>query len=428
MKTRSGAVLLALALAASAAAQPPAPGGPAASFETPPTLAASDVAPAALLRGPHHTVAESVPTDGWTTRFTIRSDFGTFEAAGREMLKTRVEEVDALARLDEISRTSVFAESAKKAATKPVRAVKAVVDDPVETAKGIPAGVGRFFKRTYRKAKKGVENAKDAKADADARERGEDVPVAPGPDAGQSRGAAAGDVAKDVFGWNSARRQWARRLAIDPYTTNPQLSEKLDDVAWAAFSGGFAIGVAMPGLPGPVGTVQTASQLVWELSPVDLEARNEKSLSLMGIEGRTVRDFFRNGWFTPTLQTRVVTALEALHGVAGRRDVIATAAIVPSEEEARFLVGAVELLARLHAKERPLERLAVEEGMVSGRDRRDAVVLPIPDDYVSWTEEIAGVFEGYRAGPRAVFLAGRLSPRARQEVTAQGWSVGEDVP
>jgi hypothetical protein len=421
MKTCLAAVL-ALAAAGTAVAQTlPA-------FEDPPTLAASDVAPAALLRGPHHTVAESVPTDGWTTRFTIRSDFGTFEAPGRAMLKTRVEELDALARLDEISKTSVFAESAKKAATKPYRAVKAVVEDPVETAKGIPAGVGRFFKRTYRKGRKAVENAKDAKADADARERGENVPAAPGPDQGQSKGAVAGDAAKDIFGWNSARRQWARRLAIDPYTTNEPLSEKLDDVAWAAFSGGFAIGVAMPGLPGPVGTVQTASQLVWDLSPVDLEARNERALSLMGIEGRTVRDFFRNGWFTPTLQTRLVTALEALKGVAGRREVIVTAALAPSEEEAQFLVGAVEMLATLHEKDVPLERLAVDEGMVSGRDRTDAVVLPIPDDYVSWTEEIAGVFEAYApARAKGVWLAGRLSPRAKDAAGALGFAVHEDV-
>ena len=77
------------------------------------------------------------------------------------------------------------------------------------------------------------------------------------------------------------------QLRDRPLHDEPEpLSELLDDVAWAAFSGGFAVGLAMPGLPAPVGTVQTASHLVWDLPPVDLEARNEKALSLMGMEGR----------------------------------------------------------------------------------------------------------------------------------------------
>lgn len=413
----AGLLLLALPLSA----QEPGP----SAFETPPTIAASDVLTSELIRGPRFTVAETVPTDGWTARFTLRSDYGPFEAAGTELLKTRIEELDAIATLDEIRKTSVFAESAKKAAVKPVRAVKAVIDEPVETAKALPAGVGRFFKRTYRKVRKGVQNAKDAKSDADARARGEEVPAAQGPDAGQTTGRKVGSVAKDVFGWNSARRQWARQLGIDPYTTNPVLSERLDDVAWAAFSGGFAIGAVMPGLPAPVGTVTTASNLVWDLPPVDLEARNEKALSQMGAEGRPVRDFFRNEWFTPTLQTRLVVALEAMR-VPGRREVIASAAAVPSEEEALFLVGALERLARLHEGESPLDRLVVDDGIVSAQGRKGGVVLAIPDDFLSWTEEVADVFSVYRGTGRHLWVGGRVSARARQELTSGGWTVYEN--
>jgi hypothetical protein len=395
-------------------------------YETPPTIAASDLLMPEMLRGPRFTVAELVPTDGWTARFTLRSDFGPFEVAGTALLRTRIAELDAIATLDEISRTSVFAESAKRAAVKPVRAVKAVVDEPVATAKSLPSGVGRFFERTYRKGRKGVLNAKDAKADADARARGEDVPVAQGPDAGASTAQQAGGVAKDVFGWNGARRQWARQLRIDPYTTNPVLSEKLDDVAWAAFSGGFAIGMVMPGLPAPVGTVTTASNLVWDLPPVDLEARNEKALSAMSVADRAVRDFFRNEWFTPTLQTRLVVALEEMR-VPGRREVIAAAAAIPSEEGALFLVGALERLARLHEKEAPLDRLVVDDGMVSAFDRRGEVLLVIPDDFLSWTEEIADVFAVYRGPALRLWVGGRVSSRARQELTSSGWTVYENL-
>lgn len=421
MASNRGVALLLAGLAVPAAAQIVL----TPEFEKPPAIAASDILMPEMLRGPRFTVAELVPTDGWNARFTLRSDFGPFEVGGTELLRTRIAELDAIATLEEIRKTSVFAESAKRAAVKPVRAVKAVVDEPVETAKALPAGVGRFFKRTYRKVRKGVQNAKDAKDDADARERGEEVPAAQGPDADATRGQQAGSVAKDVFGWNGARRQWARQLQIDPYTTNPVLADKLDDVAWAAFSGGFAIGVALPGLPGPVGTVTTASNLVWDLPPVDLEARNEKALGTMGVEGRPARDFFRNEWFTPTLQTRLVVALEQMR-VPGRREVIASAVAIPSEEEALFLVGALERLARLHEKEAPLDRLVVDDGMVSATDRKGAVVVAIPADYLSWTDEVADVFSVYRGTARSLWVSGRVSPRARQELTAAGWTVYEN--
>jgi hypothetical protein len=49
-----------------------------------------------------------------------------------------------------------------------------------------------------------------------------------------------------------------------------------------------------------------------------------------------------------------LTSLEVLRGLAGRRDVIALAATLPSEEEAFFLVGAVGMLARVHERGRSL--------------------------------------------------------------------------
>ena len=99
---------------------------------------------------------------------------------------------------------------------------------------------------------------------------------------------------------------------------------------------------------------------------------------------------------------------------------IAVAAAVPSEEEALFLVGALEVLATLHAQEAPLERLAVDDGVVSGRDRRDGVVLPLPDDYVSWTEETAGVFEAYaprRGRTSGCAAASRPGPASRSRLS-----------
>ena len=64
-----------------------------APLETPPVLQASEPAPPYLLQGPTFTVDPQVPIVGMLGHFTIRSDVGTFEAHGREMLRIRVGDI-----------------------------------------------------------------------------------------------------------------------------------------------------------------------------------------------------------------------------------------------------------------------------------------------------------------------------------------------
>ena len=85
----AGALATALLLASTAGVAPVA--GQAA-HESPAVLRAADLAPAELLTGPRFQVEERVPTDGLLARFTIKSDFGPFEAEGPGMLAVRVSE------------------------------------------------------------------------------------------------------------------------------------------------------------------------------------------------------------------------------------------------------------------------------------------------------------------------------------------------
>src|ERR1700682_4188643 len=85
--------------------------GPAAGYETEPVLNAKDLAVPELLQGPHFTVNPKVPVKGFLERFTIQSPYGTFEAHGLHMLPIRVNEVEALAKLDDLSKTAQFAEA-----------------------------------------------------------------------------------------------------------------------------------------------------------------------------------------------------------------------------------------------------------------------------------------------------------------------------
>src|SRR5262245_46642923 len=79
-------------------------------FESEPVLRASNLAVPELLKGPRFTVDERVPVKGYLERFTIRSDFGTFDAHGIHMLQIRVKEIHALGQLEQMSNTREFAD------------------------------------------------------------------------------------------------------------------------------------------------------------------------------------------------------------------------------------------------------------------------------------------------------------------------------
>jgi hypothetical protein len=83
---------------------------------TPSILSASEVLGADLVNGEHHEVVERVENDGYMNNYRISSDFGRFEAYGNLQLAVRVLEIGALAELDRLSKSEVFAEAAKKSA------------------------------------------------------------------------------------------------------------------------------------------------------------------------------------------------------------------------------------------------------------------------------------------------------------------------
>src|ERR1044072_3823961 len=97
---------LTFAFAASAGAQ---------QYESSQAFKAAQFAPAALLKGPLHSVDANVAVERGLPRFTIRSKYGTWEARGVEMLAIRVAELPAFAQIDSVSRTDEFAKAARSA-------------------------------------------------------------------------------------------------------------------------------------------------------------------------------------------------------------------------------------------------------------------------------------------------------------------------
>jgi hypothetical protein len=342
-------------------------------FETPPVLPASELAPPNLLQGATFTVDTPVPIQGMLGQFTIRADVGTFEAHGRELLRIRVGELHAIAQIDRTSKSEEFLKAAGRAVARPVESTAQMLMHPVETAKGMPGGVERFFGRLELGAQS-LDTAVSAPAPSSS-------------DRADLLARRVGGLTADVFGYEAERRALAKGLGVDPYTTNPVLAQKLSDMAWVAFSGRVGvntlISVFVP-VSIAISAASVTNTMIYDTPAADLIVRNEQTLLGMGASESQTRALIKNPWYSLSMLTSLVTALDRLSGVNGRPAVVALAATATTEDQARFLANAVEMLAAQQQTGEPLvEVLAV--GTVIGRTQRGALIIPGAADYVAWT-------------------------------------------
>ena len=388
----------------------------AADYEAAPVLEAKKILPAKLLRGKGWHVAERVPTDGLTTQFAIQSDVGSFPARGRRILELREMEIGALQKLHAMEDSKVFTAALKSTAERPLKAAVNIVKNPAETLKGLPEGVGRFFDRVS----SGAERVYDAAASA--RSAGEGAAMV------ASKGLEA---TRDALGYEQERRNLAKRLGVDPYTSNKELTEALDHVAYVAFAGRLGvntlISVVVPGSLAITGTTVT-NDLVYETSRGDLIVRVEERLRSIGATDEQLRAFQKNPNLTLSIQTGIAESLARLDGVAGRPAAVDLAAGVTSEDQARFVLEGLVLLATHHGKEKRIGELLVR-GPIVARATDGTLVVPAPIDYVSWTERVARFAdrEDLAAPNRAILLTGQTTPRAKRELQGRGWTLRENV-
>jgi len=377
----------------------------AARVDSPPTLHASDVLPAALLKGDGFSVQESVKNDGVRNHYRVDTPEGTTEVIGTERLIIRAREMNAVVLMDATKSSKVFTDALKAAAKGPYYAVKGLITAPVDTLSSVATGVGNFLGNVGHALFGG---------------KSED-------ESGVLAAAA---------GFDTIKRQLAFRFGVDPYSRYEPMQERLDELAWAAFGGGLPAKVAFAAIPGGAGAgLQVTSfsdgmsKLVRDKSPRELKDINNSKLERMGIEWSIRRAFLDHPKYSPTKTTKIVGALEAMEGVAGRELVLERAVLAQEEETAfRYEVQA-ELLAAYHHNVAPVRRiLLVGENLYL--QRKDGVVVGVfAADYTIWGGRSEAIFSALRAAFNEVpdvagielWLTGSASPLVRERLKAAGW-------
>lgn len=474
-------LLLASALLApgAAALAPAAPETLSASAydEVPLFLSAAEILPPELREGARFRVWDRVENDGYLNHYVVDSDFGVFDATSTSDLRGLVGEIAALAELEEVSRAEAFAGAVENTVRAPVETARVIADEPVATLKRVPGGVGRYFKRTARRARNLVEDVheeyqerkaeKAEKAEKEAAEAAaqgaaeENEPIddaAGGGIAEPASGVAVAAVEEDEegedgvslagearqeagrfatrkLGYRSERRRLARELGIDPYSDNEVLNKELDRVAKAAAAGGLAVRFSGIGLPFFIYDMREVSELVWHMKPLDLRLRNEKLLrEELGLSREEIDPLYENRALSATLITALVEAVVALDGVAGRQLFVDAAVAADSRDLAAFIVRIAVYHARVHRSGRRVDHFEETAVVPLAWMADGSRVLAMAVDYLAWTEEVAGLFEAgaaaraanYWPSPvRRVVLEGGASAKTRLVLEERGWDLVE---
>lgn len=431
----------------------PSPCGTECATESEPALQAPALVPPALLSGPNFKVVPEVEVRGYMARFLIDTPYGPLNADSVELLSIRVAEIPAIEALDRASRTGAFAGALAERGRKTGAAIANVVAHPVDSITGLPAGVGRYLRATLDawgnraqtladRASRKFENDGDPfRAPDGPMTAGRHAPADDKPESADSKnrswyaraGSEGGREARRYLKYGEQRRALARRLGVDPNTTNPILDDKLDALAWAAVAGNFSAGAALGQVAGTAADVISYSgkvnQYVLQQAPEQLRATLRNRLHAHCSDDESIRSFLRRGGFTDTLRTELVDSIEQLDVHDGCNELIELAATTHGEVEARYLVDALKLI-RTQAADPAGGTLIVAGAALAWRTAQGRVVLPLPVDYLSWSHDIDAFFDqrAFAVADKLVLVGGEASIGAQRQLTERGWNLRLRAP
>src|SRR5208337_4697564 len=198
---------------------------------------------------------------------------------------------------------------------------------------------------------------------------------------------------------------------------------------WVMFSARMTVDTAMMAVPASmiITSVEFTDDLVYQTPKADLILLVQKKLQNLGLSPEDVAGFTGNTAIPLSLQVSAVKDLEALGDIPGRRAAAVAIGNVMTEYQARFLVTSLRMLGQWGQQTSPITRIYAP-GVLVARDQNGTTILPAPVDYLSWTQRVAGFAtdpELMTLHHRVLWITGKMTPLARQQLTANGWSVRE---
>jgi hypothetical protein len=363
-----------------------------------------------LLKGEHYTIKEQAVNDGFINTYVLDTDYGPLKVESTAELMIRIDELNAIAIMEEMDRKGVFGDAVVKGVKAPFKMVADLVKEPVDTSKDVAKGTGHFFSSVGRAI------------------------VSDDPD--------QDNVLKVAVGYDAAKRQYAYEFGIDPYTSYEPVRDKLGQISRASVAGGLAPRVAMAAVDHGVATAMSISgtakgmkELVRDNPPGALEKINRKKLEEMGVDSSLTEAFLDNYKYNPQEKTLLVGELETMQGVKGRDLFIGGADLAADESMALYFRLMAQMMAGYHATVKPVERIQIINGWPVLYNKNGGLILPSSVDLVFWTKELEGKINKFESSikklsdisGKELWISGSIDDTARKQFEARGWKVKENA-
>jgi hypothetical protein len=410
MRFSLGSALRAVAPLALVLVQPVA--ASAQAYEKPPSFNAAQI-PGIKRVGPNYTIRNPVRSDGILRVYVLTTPYGELTVNGDEMLRMRINELDALAKLDKVSTSESFGRALAEAGISPLKFTGQLIVNPIGTVQNTLNGVGAFFGRMG----SGMNNA------------------------GKSRD----DPVSDFIGVTDQRRHLAAAYGVDPYTDFPPLAAKLNQLSQAAAAGGLVVTGALLLVPGSAGIIVSNLSTAYKVNNIGIDdlARdytaaqildiNRAALARMGVAPELSAELLANRNYTPIDLAALVAALESMKAVQDRQVFVTRAATANGRAIAYFMRRQAELLADDYRRHGGYVRFVALASYPFVLTRRGDVMALLPIDILSWTRTTSAGFgqvtaERKHVAPKAhgvLRIGGTATRLAKRRLKAEGWAVLE---
>ena len=353
-----------------------------------------------LMHSKLHTVAPMAWNDGYANSYKIETPDHVYVVQGTHQARERIREI----RATEILRDTYTVEAVAQEATlrtvnlveTPVRALAqgasrfASVRTPVDALMVVPSGALQILGKLGKGAKEvGVTGARLVSGAATSDCSG--------------FGACATNAGKDLWsGFNSvvgehkAATRLHQRLGTDPYSDNKVLQRQIARLAYAeSYTGtGLKTGVSLAGISvlspwtSYVGYYNNAEYLaIYE----DAYKRQNTEIAEMlawGADASATHRLYENEAFTPTIRTRMFTALQQIKDPKFRARYVSLA----SDARTRYVADGRLAIAQYFAeldKRGQIKGYIADGPMAIAINKNNALILPFVADDLHWTHEIS---------------------------------------
>lgn len=378
------------------------------------TLRASDLLRPDMLKGQYFEVNGAVHNDGLVNCYTITSQFGRFTARGDDQLRYLENELEVLGAFKEYDVTPpiVFGLGLINGAENYVEGSAQLIVYPVRALANVPLGIWNYGSQVAEMTRSRRTFYEDS-------------------------------YAEELIGFSQAKRELAGRTAVDPYTTNEVMQERLNALSWPSWGGGILATIGTAPVAGVAGYALTGASLPESMhlvnldkAPEDLRIENRRRLKAMGVDEPLREAFLNHPWYSPRHQTIIVDSLFRLEDARGRPVFIENSLAAGSEADAFTQQRIAELVRAFHEYASPVVEIEAPSGLILVHGSNGSVAVPLLADLAIRTVGTRALIETLNQSVaeqkppptrKVLWISGQMSPEMAEAVKADGWEVEERI-